>query len=210
MKEVRTGLRHILALPWIYDTFQTLVGAYSWRDTAIKTFVSSEIPEHGKLIDIGCGTAEAVKFLPESVEYIGFDRNPAYIEKAKERYGHLNATFFCEELSLDFTMDPASADVVLALGLIHHLDDNEVLDLLSLAKKLLKPGGFLLTLDPLYEHQQSYLARYIISKDRGTAVRTELAYKQLVMKVCSKVDIFVDRSPLRIPYTGIVMKCYFS
>jgi SAM-dependent methyltransferase len=153
-----------------------MVGAYSWRDRALQRFVTPAIPQNGKLIDIGCGTTEAVRFLPKSVEYIGFDRNPAYIQQARERYGHLNATtFHCEELSLNFSMNGSLADVVLALGLIHHLDDMQTLDLLRLAKKILGPSGFLLTLDPVYDQQQSSLARYIISKDRGTAVRTELA-----------------------------------
>jgi SAM-dependent methyltransferase len=210
MKEIRSGIRHSLALPWVYDTFQKLVGAYTWRDRAIQRFVSPAITEDGKLIDIGCGTAEAVKYLPRGVEYIGFDRNPAYIHQALERYGHLNAIFHCEELSLDYSMNGSPADVVLALGLIHHLDDMQTLDLLRLAKKLLGPGGFLLTLDPVYEPQQSLLARYIISKDRGTAVRTELAYKELALQECSNVEVFIDRNPLRIPYTGIVMKCFFD
>lgn len=209
MNEIRSGIRHSLALPWIYDTFQKLVGAYTWRDRAIQRFVSPAIPQNGKLIDIGCGTAEAVRYLPRVVEYIGFDRNPAYIHQARERYGHLNATFHCEELSLDFSMNGSPADAVLALGLIHHLDDVQTLDLFRLAKKLLGPGGFLLTLDPVYDPKQSSLARYIISKDRGTAVRTELAYKELALRECSRVEVFIDRNPLRIPYTGIVMKCFF-
>lgn len=80
MKEIRSGIRHALALPWVYDTFQNLVGAYSWRDRALQRFVSPAIPQNGKLIDIGCGSAEVVRFLPKGVEYIGFDRNPAYIQ----------------------------------------------------------------------------------------------------------------------------------
>ncbi len=209
MEEIRSGFRHILAMPWVYDTFQTMVGAYSWRDAVLKRFVSTSIPANGKLIDIGCGTAEAVQFIPKGVTYIGFDRNPAYIEQAKKRYGHLNASFRCEELSLDYVMEGIPADVVLALGLVHHLDDEQTLNLFRLAKRLVKPGGFLLTLDPLYEPEQSWLAKFIISQDRGTAVRTEVEYKDLALSVCEKVEIYPDRSPLNIPYTGIVMKCFF-
>ena len=210
MKEIRSGIRHLLALPWVYDSYQRLVGAYAWRDRALQRFVSPVIPQKGKLIDIGCGTAEALKFLPKGVEYIGFDRNPSYIHQAHERYGHLNAKFYCEDLSPDFSMDGPPADVVLALGLIHHLDDKQTLDLFRLAKKILGPAGFLLTLDPIFDPQQSLLARYVISKDRGTAIRTELAYKELALLVCSRVDVFIDKNPLRIPYTGIVMKCSFD
>lgn len=207
MKEIRSGIRHALALPGVYDTFQRLVGAYAWRNRVLQRFVFPAIPQSGKLIDIGCGTAEALRFLPSEVEYIGFDRNPAYIHQARERYGHLNAQFYCEELSLDFSMNGRPADVVLALGLIHHLDDMQTLDLFKLAKKMLRPTGFLLTLDPVFDSQQSSLARYVISKDRGTAVRTERACKELALQEFSRVEVFIDKNPLHIPYTGIVMKC---
>jgi SAM-dependent methyltransferase len=210
VKEIRNGVRHALALPWLYDTFQQLVGAYAWRKKVLQQFVSSTALQNGKLIDIGCGTAEALRYLPQGVEYIGFDRNPVCIDQARERYGHSNATFYCEELSLDFSMNGSPADIVLALGFIHHLDDMQTLDLLRLAKKMLGPSGFLLTLDPVFDQHQSSLARYIISKDRGTAVRTELAYKELALQVCSQVEVFIDKNPLRIPYTGIVMKCSFD
>ena len=209
MKEVRTGIRHILTMPIIYDVFQKMIGAYSWRASAMKEFVSSSIAPNGKLIDIGCGTAEALQFLPDSVTYVGFDRNEAYIEKAKKRYSHLDATFYCEELSLNYVMKGQPADVVLALGLVHHLDDSQTIDLFKLAKKLVKPGGFLLTLDPLYEEGQSWLAKYLISKDRGTASRTEAEYKRLALSVCKKVEMHPNQDPLRLPYTGIVMKCFF-
>jgi len=210
MKEIRSGIRHALALPWVYDAWQRLVGAYAWRDRVLQRFVSPVIPRQGKLIDIGCGTAEALKSLPREVEYIGFDRNPSYIRKARKRFGHLNAIFHCEELSPDFSMNGSPADVVLALGLIHHLDDMQALDLFRLAKKILGPGGFLLIVEPVYDAQQSAIARYVVSKDRGTAVRTEIGYKELALKICSRVDVFIDKNPLRIPFTGIVMKCSFD
>jgi len=210
VKEIRSGIRHALALPWVYDAWQRLVGAYAWRDRVLQRFVSPVIPQHGKLIDIGCGTAEAVLSLPRGVEYIGFDRNPAYIHKAQKRFGHLNATFHLEELSLDFPMNGSPADVVLALGLVHHLDDMQTLELFRLAKKLLGPGGFLLIVEPVYDPQQSWLARYVVSKDRGTAVRTEIGYKELALQVCSRVEVFIDKNPLRIPFTGMVMKCSFD
>lgn len=210
MEEIRSGIRHALALPWLYDTFQKVVGAYAWRDRVLQKFVTKSIPPNGKLIDIGCGTAEAVKFLPKGVEYIGFDRNPDYIKKAQQRFGHLNAVFHCEELSTSYLVKGSPADVVLALGIIHHLDDAQTINLLKLAKKLLGKSGFLLTLDPVFDSQQSSFAKYIISKDRGTAVRMELAYKELALQVFSRVEVFVDPDPLYVPYTGIVMKCYFD
>ena len=97
--------------------------------------------------------------------------------------------------------------MVLAFGLIHHLDDEQSSSLFNVAKRVLREDGILLTLDPVFVPGQSGLARYIISKDRGTAVRSEDAYKEIARKHFTTVESYVDLKPLRIPYTGIVMKC---
>lgn len=205
--EIRDGIRHALASARIYGLFQKLVGAYAWRRKVVGKYVATAIPDGGLVIDIGCGTAEVLSYLPDNVEYIGFDRNPGYITRARASYAHRNASFYCEELSPNFTLEGRSADVILAFGLIHHLDDAMSLDLFGVARKMLGVNGFLVTLDPVYVDGQSAVARYIISKDRGTAVRTERAYKELASREFSSVETYIDSNPLYIPYTGIVLKC---
>lgn len=207
MTEIRSGIRHSLAAPGVYDFFQTLVGAYAWRRRAIDSFVSRQIPDDGLVIDIGCGTAEVLNYLPAGVEYIGFDQNRDYIAKARTAHARRNATFRCEELSPGFNPGGRRADLILAFGIVHHLDDAMSAALFRLARGMLGPNGFLLTLDPLYMDGQSSIARYIVSRDRGTEVRTEDAYKALASREFSSVESHVDRNPLYIPYTGIVMKC---
>ena len=39
-----------------------------------------------KVIDIGCGSAEVLRYLPD-VDYIGIDINPDYIAFARRTYG---------------------------------------------------------------------------------------------------------------------------
>lgn len=207
MKEIRTGIHHALAMPWLYDSFQKMVGAYKWRQKVLTEFIIPALPEYGSLVDIGCGTGEVLNYLPNNINYIGFDRNKSYIQQAQQKHQSRNAKFYCEELSSNFLTKDKPADVVLALGLIHHLDDEQTIALFNLARSIMSCDGFLLTLDPLYSSKQSNLARYIISKDRGMAVRTEAAYKELSSQVFSQVDVYVNHNPLFIPYTGIVMIC---
>ena len=207
MTEIRSGIRHALASPRIYDLFQNLVGAYAWRRKVVERFVVAAIPDDGLIIDLGCGTAEVLRFLPAGVKYIGFDRNPGYIDRARACHAHRDAIFHCEELSPAFSLEGRSADVILAFGLIHHLDDTLTCDLFRIARNMLGANGFLLTLDPVYAGGQSAVARYIVSKDRGTSVRTESAYKELASRAFSSVETHIDSDPLYIPYTGIVMKC---
>lgn len=208
MVEIRKGLRHILARPVVYDLFQTVVGANAWRQRVIEEFLGNKIPENGLIIDIGCGTSEILRYLPDNVRYLGIDRNPNYIVRAKERYRHRNAQFLCQELSPDLPLGEYKADAVLAIGIIHHLEDKECIDLFQVAKKTLRPEGFFLALDPVYHPSQSMIARYIISKDRGKAVRTTEQYLSLYAKEFTQVDYHIDTHPLHIPYTGIVSICH--
>lgn len=207
MTEIRTGLRHILAFPRVYDFYQRLVGGYAWRKSVVEEFVLMAIPHGGLILDIGCGTVDILNYLPSGYRYVGFDRNPNYINKARARYTHKNARFTCEELSPDFTLNGRQADVVLTLGVLHHLDDIQSEDFFKVARTVIKPDGFLLAMEPVYDSRQSFLAWYIVSRDRGTAVRTEAAYKALALKGFSSVETHIHSNPLRIPFTGIVMKC---
>ena len=207
MTEIEGGIRQVFARPRVYDWFQSFVGACAWRKTVINRFVNGSIRDGGVIIDIGCGTCEVLNYLSENVEYIGFDRNQNYIEYASTRYAHRNASFANEKLSGDYDLKGRRADFVLAFGLLHHLSDQECSSLFNVAKRVLRDDGILLTLDPVYVPQQSEIARYIISKDRGTAVRSEAAYKELAQNCFKSVESYIDLRPLRIPYTGIVMKC---
>jgi SAM-dependent methyltransferase len=207
MAEIRTGLRHILALPFVYDTFQQLVGAYAWRRRVIENQVLGELEQAGALLDIGCGTADVLSYLPQAVRYVGFDRNPSYIAQAKQRFADRNAQFMCEEFRGTLSGDGDKFDVVLALGLLHHLDDDEALKLFESAANVLKDGGIFLTLDPLIAAEQSPFARYIVTHDRGKNVRTLAHYAELAKARFPQTEAFVDNRPLRIPYTGIVLRC---
>lgn len=210
MSEVRSGVRHLLAIPVVYNLFQNLVGANAWRRSVVSRELKSVLTDNQRglrILDIGCGTGDVLSYLPPHVEYVGFDRNHAYIASAQNRYKARHARFVCEELTVNYDSHEEGFDVVLALGLLHHLDDATAHSLFSTARQRLKPNGFLLTLDPLYAVEQSRIAHYIISKDRGTNVRTQLEYCVLAERVFGKVDFQVDHDPLRIPYTGITMIC---
>ena len=205
--EITGGIRQALAHPRVYDCFQSVVGAFAWRKAVINEFVNGAIQDGGLIIDIGCGTCKILNYVTQNVEYIGFDRNQSYIDHARKRYAHRNASFANEELSADFDLKGRKADFVLAFGLLHHLNDEDSSQLFNVARRFLRDAGSLLTLDPVYIPRQSRVARYIISKDRGTAVRSEAAYKALAYRYFKSVESYINLSPLRIPYTGIVMKC---
>jgi SAM-dependent methyltransferase len=77
----------------------------------------------------------------------------------------------------------APADVAVAIGILHHLDDELASHLLRSIAYALKPGGRLVTADPCFHARQSSLRRFIISNYRGMRVRQ---FEQYV-DPCNKV-----------------------
>lgn len=204
MTQITTGFRKILNNPFVYNLLQTLVGSKNARQQYVTHFICPN--RNDKILDIGCGTADILNFLPSYVEYYGFDLNSDYIEYAKKIFGN-RGNFLCANVNDIRTDSFPQMNIILATAILHHLDDDEVITLLSKAKSLLKKNGRLLTLDCCYINNQSKIARYIINKDRGQNVRSDENYKILALQVFKEVKLYIKHDLLRIPYTHAIMEC---
>jgi SAM-dependent methyltransferase len=198
-------MKSLLEKPALYEMFSRVVGAQGSRETFVKTYVRPR--EGDRILDVGCGPADILDHLP-GVDYFGFDISPSYIDSATARYGE-RGRFFCERVSeaRAFLENEGRFDIVLAIGILHHLERQEALDLFALAKRALKPGGRLVTLDPCYAPGQSPIARYLASRDRGRFVRTEAQYRELAAVEFPGVASTVRHDLLRMPYTHIILEC---
>ena len=142
--------------------------------------------------------------MPQS-EYVGFDANSHYVEKASKRFPQ--AKFVCETVS-EYTLPQKSYfDIVLALGIVHHLNDRESVQLFRIAHEALRPGGKLVTLDGVWAGNQSRTERYLLAKDRGRFVRSEAEYVKLASEVFSQIKSNIRPRLLRIPYTHVILEC---
>jgi cyclopropane fatty-acyl-phospholipid synthase-like methyltransferase len=196
------AIRSLLSHPGVYRTFWNVIGGPGY----IKVFVEEYVrPKPGaRILDIGCGPGTTVPYFANT-EYVGFDISPNYIESARRRFPQ--ATFVCERISHYTLPQDSYFDVVLALGIIHHLDDAEAQQLCETAYRALKPGGKLVTFDGVLTDSQSRLARYLVTRDRGEHVRNEQGYIQIASRVFPNVRSTVRHDLLRIPYTHMIMEC---
>jgi len=204
------GLLKLLAAPRVYALFADIVGRKRTRLKLVRDYLK---PFPGcRILDIGCGTANIVSLLPDSVgEYVGFDMNGAYIEHARKRWSDRSyCRFFCQRVDESAELEAEHFDAVLAAGIVHHLNDDEAWRLFHIAYRALKVNGALTTYDNVYVENQSRLARWFISRDRGQVVRTVEGYKRLAAQYFEEVEGDVLHDALKIPYTILIMKCHKS
>lgn len=203
MSQTTSGLRAALSLPSVYDFVQNLVGAARARRELSAHYLRAE---SGQLfVDVGCGTGEMLDFLPAGVRYVGFDLSQRYIDSARRRYGE-RARFECLDVAEAGRLDIHDVDIALAFGLLHHLDDHEVLGLLQTLVRLLGPNGRILTIDPTLSPGQHPVAAFVARRDRGQNVRSPDAYRALAAQVFDRVECEVRHDLLRIPYSHCVLQ----
>jgi len=197
----------MLSVPWIYEQFQNLTGAVQARRWMAEKYWRLKSGE--KVIDIGCGPGVIFNSLPQGVTYFGFDISESYINKAQELYGS-QATFLVSTAG-ELLKKPDerfnNADLVLCNGLLHHLTDEESLEVLRFAHMVLKPGGRLVCEEPSFLIKQRWLSKFVMSLDRGNYVRQERTWKALVGQVFQSYTTDISTAQAYIPYVHIIIEC---
>jgi SAM-dependent methyltransferase len=199
-------VRQILEYPPVYNLFQRAVGA----DKPRRRFIEEHVAPLGnaRVFEVGCGPGTNCAWMPESIEYVGCDLSEAYIAYAKQRYGD-RAEFFSAPVGQLATLCLKPFKAVIALAVLHHLSDVEVLTLCDEVVPLLQAGGTFMTGDPCFVSGQSRVERFVTSCDRGNYVRYPEQYQALLAKKFPVVDLEVKRSHgMLIPNTSVLLKAH--
>jgi SAM-dependent methyltransferase len=116
--------------------------------------------------------------------YVGVDVNPLYVDAARKAHGD---TFRVMDAgALDF--DAASFDAVFTVATCHHLDDERILGMVSSALRVLRPGGSMHVVDPVWPvSSRAPIKRAIFGHDRGRFQRT---VAQLTGLLARRGDVF--------------------
>lgn len=186
-----------------FQIFNQMIGAGQLREEFVRISICPQVGH--KILDIGCGTGDLLHYLPPC-DYYGFDLNPNYIAYAKRRYG-ARGVFECQELSRSALLR-RDFDIVIAGGVLHHLSDEQCDVLTDLAFSALKEGGKLVTLDGCFVREQSRMARFFVSRDRGRFVRNPERYLEILKRRFKVITHEVRFSMLRLPYTHFISQCH--
>ena len=187
--------------PAAYSRLQRLVGSAAlWE--RLRDEVLRPVPGQ-TVLDIGCGPADVLAALPPAVAYTGIDTSAEYIRGAQARFGERGR--FEVGRSADWVgRADGPYDLVLALGLLHHLDDAVARAVIRDAAAL-APGGRLVTLDGCRQPGAPPWERLFYAVDRGRHVRDRSGYLSLAEGV-GPVRATLWPGALRVPYTYLVME----
>lgn len=196
--------KSLLSFPEAYRLLMRALGGEKSTTIYLAEYVKPSCGE--RVLDLGCGPADMLSFLGD-VTYTGLDVSPEYIAAAKRRFG-TRGRFWCADVGLaSLEQERSQFDLVLATGVLHHLDDERACSLFDLAHLALRPGGRLITLDGCYVPEQSSIARWMLDKDRGKFIRPRSEYTRLAARRFPELESFVRHDLLRTPYTHLIMRC---
>lgn len=202
--QITRGLRMIFSYPIIYNAFQRIVGINRIYNELVKKIIMPG--EQVNVLDIGCGDGYILDFLPRNTIYVGYDISPAYIDFAKKKYKE-RGTFYNQSVN-ELTIDDGDLyDIVLVIGLLHHLDEQEGREVFRLGYDHLKKDGLMVSVDNCYFEGQSPIARFISSMDRGKNVRYPEGYEKLASKSFKNIQTIIRHNLGRIPQTLCILEC---
>jgi SAM-dependent methyltransferase len=202
-------LRGVLRYARMFDLLQRVLG-FPYQYAADE--ITAQIPpregalanEQAVVLDVGCGTARVLQYL-DGIRYIGLEPSPKYVAAARTRFPD---TEFLPMAFQDIEMDDyrGRVDVVVAIGVLHHVPDPDVVGLAGIASEVLRPGGAFVTLDPAFVAGQHRLARTLSWSDRGEHVRTPAHLSSLIAQVFPNIDTEVRHDLRKFPYTHVVIR----
>jgi len=195
-------MRHLLEAAELYQAFQKAGGFFGARVKAFADYL--DFGGVRRVFDIGCGPGHIVEYIPEGIEYVGFDTDSGYIEFANRRFG-ARGRFVAREFDGTATGEFGRPDVVLMNGVLHHMDDACARQALANAAAALRSDGVLFTLDGCFQEGQNPISRYLLEHDRGKFVRTAPAYRALVETAFPEPQVHVREDLSWVPYTFAIV-----
>lgn len=158
------------------------------------------------VLDLGCGPADILQYLPPNTDYLGVDENDSYLNYATTK--HPSARFEFGRIEDQRKEWKGQFDLVLLLGVLHHCSDKKANDILSLAKQYLTSGGVLIHLDGCIHPEARLLEMMLYRWDRGLYIRNKSGYAKLLNEQFQQNVIFCEDDLLKLPYRYCIGKGY--
>jgi cyclopropane fatty-acyl-phospholipid synthase-like methyltransferase len=165
----------VLGNPFVYNTIRPLVVGGIDLSSLYKTL---EVTDQDIVLDVGCGTGDALNYLDGFQQYWGFDIDEVAVSYAKKHFGSKHGVVFQTKLLEKTDIRQIQPSRVVLAGLLHHLSDHEVGGLFSMLAS--SPN-----LRRVVTQDIAYLSSELVSNffawlDRGRFCRRPREYEALV------------------------------
>lgn len=207
-KCISVRISQIFDEPKLYEFFQSIVSKQGTLATIKDEIIRPDSVI--RVLDFGCGIGIHSKLFTTS-EYLGIEPLEACVAVAKQKYANSRVEFkIGNHLNLK-TLPASSFDLVIAIGVLHHINSEIFGEFVKEANRILKPGARLTTFDPVLHKEQSKVSEWVVKQDRGAWVRTEREYLEIMQKNFSGIiSTKIYSKLLRIPYDHIAMNAVKS
>lgn len=173
-------VRWLASMPRVFDGIRWILeGGYHGHDSVFRIEIQNTFAAElrQRVLDVGCGTGlHAPRFNSDC--YHGVDLSDRYIHEARRK--HPTHRFdVCDARQLSFCDD--FFHTVLISGLLHHLNDDDVLATLSEAQRVLAPSGSIVIWEDIPTASSwNPVGAMIHRLDQGDWIRTPDQYRQLI------------------------------
>ena len=161
-----------------------------------------------KVLDFGCGIGSHSIFFPNSHQ-LGLEPLDSCVARANSFFKRTNTNFLLADHTYLKNIPDSSFDLVIAMGVLHHVNDSIFQYFVRQSHRILKPGGRLTTLDPVLHPDQSSFSKWVVKRDRGRWVRDRHLYTDLfINSFNNELTIEIYKGLLRIPYDHIHIEAF--
>ncbi len=174
---IRSVVKRLASLPAVFDLLRWILeGGFSGHQSVFE----NELRDTGGwVVDLGCGTGQHCRKFVEEL-YIGVDLSFDYLKAAwKSNRGH----HWCQADAMRLPLRDHSIQKVVVSGLLHHLDDPSVLEVLSEAARILDHGGLLVVWEDIPTVVRWNLVGRVVHRfDLGHHIRRAEGYGALLSR----------------------------
>lgn len=131
--------------------------------------------EGKNILDFGCGTGTScTNFDPNS--YLGIDCDRKRINFAQRKYPEYD---FRSINGSNLLISDGVIDYILIISVLHHIPDSEIHAYFEEFRRVLKPDGKIILIEPCIYDKVNFRSRLMCFLDRGKYIRREEEYLNL-------------------------------
>lgn len=175
--------KKILGHPFVYDQVRPrVVGGIDMRPL----YEMLDRPARRAVLDVGCGTGDALRYLEGFERYLGVDTDPIAIAAARKRYGQRPGVRFEERLLREGDVAEIAPTGVVLAGVLHHLTNDEAVETLKMIGK--SPNLTRITTSDIVFIPGMLFNNVLSMMDRGRYCRDPDAYASLARQAGFEVE----------------------